>query len=177
QDRPVPRRARHRLVAYERRQALVQRRGGGGADRHHGRETGQRKVAGVWTEATESPRRAKDDDLVANTVLTMLRRRGFMPQWPSAGFMPALMGIGLVLFSPIAAQSQACLYPRPSCGTWFVSEFGLLNAFENQLQAGPVNAAYWEVGFMKRLNARSAIGLSAYATYDDTDFRHTIGGL
>jgi len=77
---------------------------------------------------------------------------------------------------PPFAAAQACLYPRSDCRTWFVSEFGLLNAFENQLQAGPVNAAFWELGLMKRLKARSAIGGSLYATYDDTDFRLTIAG-
>ena len=82
-----------------------------------------------------------------------------------------------MLFLPGAAQSQSCLHPRPSCQTWFVSEFGVLNAFENQLQSGPVNAVYWELGLMKRVNARSAIGVSAYATYDDTEFRRTIGGV
>lgn len=52
----------------------------------------------------------------------------------------------------------------------------MLNAFENQLQAGPVNAAYWELGAMRRLGPRTALGGSLYATYDDTDFRRTIGG-
>jgi hypothetical protein len=85
--------------------------------------------------------------------------------------------VAILVLLPQAAQAQACLYPRPTCQTWLISEFGVLNAFENELQSGPVNAAYWELGLMKRLNARSAIGLSAYATYDDSDFRRTIGGV
>jgi hypothetical protein len=75
-----------------------------------------------------------------------------------------------------AQASQTCLYSGERCRTWFVSEFGLLQAFENQLQSSPVNAAFWELGLMRRLDERTAIGGSLYATYDDTEFRRTIAG-
>jgi hypothetical protein len=81
------------------------------------------------------------------------------------------------LLGSAGAAAQTCLYPHAHCRTWFISEFGLLRAFENQLQAGPVQQAYWELGMMKRLSARTAIGGSAYASYDDVEFRRVLAGV